>query len=87
MWKNGNSSNILKKASALPVISQLDSSTSAVLFCLFFFFLFLPPLLTPLSSWGFLFPSPQVALPPVFLSRKSFFQNLGPQLLFPIPFL
>lgn len=83
MWKDSNSSNILEKASVLPVISQLDSSTYAVLF---FFFLFLPPLLIPLSSWGFLFPSLQVALPPVFLSQKSFFQNFGPQLLFPIPF-
>ena len=54
--------------------------------CCLFFFLFLPPLLIPLSSWGFLFPSLQVALPPVFLSQKSFFQNFGPQLLFPIPF-
>lgn len=50
MWKDSNSSNILKKASMLPVMNQLDSSTYAVL--VFFFFLFLPPLLIPVFLGG-----------------------------------
>lgn len=50
MWKDSNSSNILKKASVLPVMNQLDSSTYAVL--VFFFFLFLPPLLIPVFLGG-----------------------------------
>ena len=53
MWKDSNSSNILKKASALPVMNQLNSSAYAVLV----FFPFLPPLLTP-DSLGVPLPQP-----------------------------
>ena len=58
MWKDSNSSNILEKASVLPVISQLDSSTYAVLF----FFPFPSTTVDPSVFLGFPLPQPSSSI-------------------------
>lgn len=85
MWKDSNSSNILKKASALPVMNQLDSSTYAVLV---FFFSFSFRHGWSLSSWGVLLPQPSGSIASCFpqsaiLLPEFWATALVPQIPFP----